>query len=76
MRVLLVTRLITWRWFDSTGDSMVHGHTPTRVRVPPSPFTVFASREPLAGLRTKSTRGKTGSPRHQCGCAELGISKE
>lgn len=36
---------------------------------------VFASREPLAGLRTESTRGKPGSPRHQCGSAELGISK-
>lgn len=29
----------------------------------------------LAGLRTKSTRGKPGSPRHQCGCAEPGVSK-
>ena len=36
---------------------------------------IFASREPLAGLRTKSTRGKPGPPRRKCGCAELGISK-
>lgn len=27
-------------------------------------------------LRTGSTRGKPGSPRHQCGSAELGTSKE
>lgn len=45
-----------------------------RVRVPPV-AAIFASREPLAGLRTKSTRGKPGSPRHQCGSAELGTSK-
>lgn len=36
---------------------------------------IFASREPLAGLRTESTRGKPGSPRRQCGRAELPISK-
>lgn len=36
---------------------------------------ICASRKPLARLRTKSTRGKHGSPRHKCGSAELGISK-